>query len=88
MTALRCCFNCNSGTEVVPQTQAVRSLPIRTSLLLRKEISNVIKSLLNDKAAGIESSTAEVLKADVNMIAEPLHSLFVEVRVQGSFSKD
>uniref|UniRef100_A0A336M488 CSON002588 protein n=1 Tax=Culicoides sonorensis TaxID=179676 RepID=A0A336M488_CULSO len=71
------------GIEV-PQIRAVRTLPIRTSPPTKKEITDAIKSLKNGKAAGIDSITAEVLKADVNLKTEALHPLFAQVWEQES----
>ncbi|XP_063708921.1 craniofacial development protein 2-like [Culicoides brevitarsis] len=70
---------------VIPPTRATRSLPIRTSPPSRKEITDAIKSLKNGKAAGIDSITGEVLKADVNLSTDALLPLLTAISEKGEF---
>lgn len=68
-------LNSRRGAIEAPQMRAVRPLPIRRSPPTKKEISDAIKALKNSEAARIDSITAEVLKADVNLITEALQPL-------------
>jgi endonuclease/exonuclease/phosphatase family metal-dependent hydrolase len=75
------------GIEVT-ETRNTRSLNIRTAPPTRTEIRNAIKALKNGKAAGIDNITAEVLKVDVELVADTLKPLFEEIWEQESFPED
>lgn len=65
-------------------------LPIRTNppAPSRIEIIKAIKSLKSGKAAGIDNITAEVLKVDVNLVADQFQPLFHQIWEQESFPQD
>ena len=53
-----------------------------------EEIKSAIKSLKNNKAAGPDNITAEILKADVNLSAEILHPLIHKIWANETFPDD
>ena len=75
------------GIEVT-ELREISPLQIRTTPPTKIEIVNAIKSLKCGKAAGMDNITAEVLKVDVNLVADVLHPLFIQIWEQESFPID
>lgn len=76
----------NNGPASSSVEENVRTnVRISTQPPSREEIKIAVKSMPNDKAAGIDGITAELYKADVNTTADILYPLIFKVWETGHF---
>lgn len=81
-------LNRQAPTNPADIPPAETNLDINCNAPTIEEIKSAIKSLKNNKAAGPDDITAEVLKADVNLFAEILHPLIYKIWTKETFPDD
>ena len=72
-------LNCDDPATSANPTPADEDINIDTSPPTLHEMQKAIKSLKNNKAAGVDSINAELHKADINTASKIVHLLFTNI---------
>ena len=72
-------LNCDDPSTSANPTPADEDFNIDTSPPTLHEMQKAIKSLKNNKAAGVDSINAELYKADINTASKIIHLLFTNI---------
>ena len=81
-------LNCDDPATSANPTPADEDIYIYTSPPALHEIQKAIKSLKNNKAAGVDTLNAELIKADTNTASKIFHHLFTNIWVNENIPPD